>query len=305
MPLVGLDVDKTHIGRHGVQGMHDLFVVGGWIVPIAAKGNNAEACFRVPEGARQRAAMIRRQVEIIHRPGDVEIGIGVEPIHKAGALMAQIALDLEVRSEAIGDLVAILQIPIELLEQGAFRHVGDVGSHARNREPFSGPRVMVVIGSPVPVRVSLNGLATDLVKGDVLGRMAGGGGDGDGAKNTFRIGACPLQGLHPAHGAPGDTEQALNAQFVQQHGLRADHVGDGDDGKIETVGFAGFWVLGGGAGASLTAANDIGADHKKLVRVDGAARADHQWPPAILAGGWMGVCRVLIQGQGVAYQDNI
>ncbi len=35
---------------------------------------------RVAEGFRQHAAIIRRQIEIIHRAGDVEIGIGVEAV---------------------------------------------------------------------------------------------------------------------------------------------------------------------------------------------------------------------------------
>jgi hypothetical protein len=61
--------------------------------------------------------MVRGEIEIIHRAGDVEIGIGVEPVDEAQALMAQIALDLEVRIEAEGHLLAVLQLAAELVMQ--------------------------------------------------------------------------------------------------------------------------------------------------------------------------------------------
>jgi hypothetical protein len=44
--------------------------------------------------------MLGREIEIIHRAGDVEIGIGVEAVDEGRALVVQIALDLEIRVEA-------------------------------------------------------------------------------------------------------------------------------------------------------------------------------------------------------------
>ena len=58
--------------------------------------------------------MIRREVEIIHGAGDVEIGIGVEAVDEGRALVAQIALHLEIRVEAEGQLLAVLQVAAEL-----------------------------------------------------------------------------------------------------------------------------------------------------------------------------------------------
>ena len=54
--------------------------------------------------------MLGGEIEIIHRPRDVEIGVGVEPVDKGAALMAQIALDLEIGVKPIGDGVAVLQV---------------------------------------------------------------------------------------------------------------------------------------------------------------------------------------------------
>ena len=54
---------------------------------------------RAAEGFGQHAAMIGRQIEIIHRAGDVEIGIGVEAVDEGHALVMQIGFDLEIRRE--------------------------------------------------------------------------------------------------------------------------------------------------------------------------------------------------------------
>ena len=61
--------------------------------------------------------MLGGEVEIIHRPRDVEIGIGVEAVDEGAALVAQIALDLEIGVEAVGDRVAVLQVAAEFAVQ--------------------------------------------------------------------------------------------------------------------------------------------------------------------------------------------
>src|SRR3546814_10564946 len=70
--------------------------------------------------------MLLGQIEIIHRPGDVEIGIGVEPLDKAQPLMAKIAFDLKIGVEAEGHRVARLQLAAELFGQPRFGQIGDV-----------------------------------------------------------------------------------------------------------------------------------------------------------------------------------
>ncbi len=37
-----------------------------------------------------------REIEVVHGARDVEIGVGVEPVDEGGALVAQVALYLEV-----------------------------------------------------------------------------------------------------------------------------------------------------------------------------------------------------------------
>ena len=98
------------------------------------EGDDAEARLRAAEGVGQHAAMVGGEVEIVHRPGDVEIGVGVEAVDEARALVAQIALDLEVGVEAEGRRVAVLQVAAELALQRRLRQIGDVRGHARHRE---------------------------------------------------------------------------------------------------------------------------------------------------------------------------
>ena len=57
----------------------------------------------------QIAAVIRRQVEIVHRAGDRQIGIGVEPADERAALVAQIALHLEHVAEQGDGLAGVLR----------------------------------------------------------------------------------------------------------------------------------------------------------------------------------------------------
>ena len=56
----------------------------------------------------------------------------------------------------------------------------------------------------------------------------------------FRIGCHPLQGLHPAHGPSGDTQQTLDPEVIDQVVLDMDHVSDRDYREIEGVGLALF-----------------------------------------------------------------
>ena len=76
---------------------------------------------RSPEGVGEQPAMLLGQIEIVHRAGDVEIGVGVEAIDEADPLVAQIALHLEVGVEAEALGVARLQSPAELLGQARLR----------------------------------------------------------------------------------------------------------------------------------------------------------------------------------------
>ena len=103
MAAVGLDLDEAHLGRGGVERMGDVLVLDRRKQPVAGEGDDAEARLGAAEGFGQHAAIVRGEIEIIHRAGDVEIGIGVEAVDEGHALMVQIGFDLEVGREGEGD----------------------------------------------------------------------------------------------------------------------------------------------------------------------------------------------------------
>ena len=58
--------------------------------------------------------MAAAQIEVIHRPGDVEIAVGVEPFDEGGTLVAQVTLNLEVSLKTKGEIVPILKVAAKL-----------------------------------------------------------------------------------------------------------------------------------------------------------------------------------------------
>ena len=151
--------------------MHGGARIGGGKQPIGGEGNQAEARARALEGARENAAVIGREVEIIHGARDVEIRVRVEALDEAHPLVAQIAFDLEIGVEREGRRLAVLQVAAEFAVQRLFGQVGDMGRHARHAEPLARPRALLDIAPAAPIGIGHDGLPAHLVKGDVLSRM--------------------------------------------------------------------------------------------------------------------------------------
>lgn len=55
----------------------------------------------------------------------------------------------------------------------------------------------------------------------------------------------------------------------------------------------------------MAAPDDIGADDKEAVCVDGFARTDDRLPPAGFLVGWVGAGCMLIAGEGMADQNDV
>ena len=107
------------------------------------KESTQKRVVRAAEGVGQHAAMLGGEVEIVAGAGDVEIGVGVEAVDEGGALVAQIALHLEVGVEALGDGRRVLQIAAELALQRRLGQIGDVRRHARHRQAALGPHALL------------------------------------------------------------------------------------------------------------------------------------------------------------------
>ncbi len=143
------------------------------------------------------------------------------------------------------------------------------------------------------------------MEGDVLGRVARRRRQAHRGEDPLRVVRGPLQHLHAAHRAADDAEQGLDPQLLDQHGLGADHVGDGDHRKGQAEGLAGRRVGGGRAGRAHAAAEHVRADDEVALRVERQPRPDHPVPPAGLAGQRVFRGDVLVRGQGVADEDRV
>ena len=116
--------------------------VAGGKQPVGGEGDDAEAGSRAFEGARERSAIVRGEVEIVHRPRHVEIGVGIEAFDEDRALVTQVGFNLKIRVEGEGARRAVLEIASELAMQRALGEVGDVSRHARDAEALAGPRAL-------------------------------------------------------------------------------------------------------------------------------------------------------------------
>ena len=109
-------------------------------------------------------------------------------------------------------------------------------SHACHREAADRICAELLIAPLAPFGVGHDRLAADLVERDILRRMLGRTGDGDGGKAALGVARHPLQSLHAAHGAAGNAKEPLDPEMVEQHGLGLDHVAYRDDWKVEAPG---------------------------------------------------------------------
>jgi len=165
--------------------------------------------------------------------------------------------------------------------------------------------VVLVVVAPPPVRVAHDGLPSHLVERDLHGRVPVSGGDRDDRGHHLRVGGDPLQSLHPAHGAAGDGQEALDAQRTHQQLLSTNHVGHGHDGKAEAVRPTGGRIGAARAAGAATAADHIRADHEVLVGIEGSTGAHHHIPPAGLAVALVVAGGVSVTGQGVEEKDGV
>ena len=143
------------------------------------------------------------------------------------------------------------------------------------------------------------------MKGDILRGMFGTRGQRDCRKHPIGKSRGPLQDLHPAHRAARHAKQTFNAQTVQQAGLRAHHVADGDDRKINRPRILGCGIQAGRTRRAHATAQHIGANDKEAVRIKRFSRPHHAGPPTGLAGHRIDIGDMLVARQSVAYQNRI
>ena len=101
------------------------------VQPVGAERDQQRPRRDALERPRERpAAVLPGEVEVGQRARRVEVGVGVEALDERVGLVAQVALDLELRlGDRVADVVGELQPPAELVVQRRRGQVGDVADH--------------------------------------------------------------------------------------------------------------------------------------------------------------------------------
>jgi hypothetical protein len=310
MALVGVDLDEAHVGARAVERARDGAALRRREQPVGAERDEQEARARAPERLREIPALVGREVEIVHRAGHGQIGVGVEAAHEGAALVLEIALNLEAPAEQRHDLARVLrrrlQLAAELAGQRLLGEIGDVRAHARHPQPARRDRAGLPVAPALPVRIGENRLTAHLMKCDVLRRVVGRGCDRQRGKHRIRVVRRPLQRLHPAHRSADHREQPRNPEMRDESLLRPHHVADGHGREIRAPQHSGAALArAAGAGAAHAPAQDVGADHEIPLGVHRPPWPHHRVPPAGLSGQGVALRHVLVAGQGVADQHRV
>src|SRR5918998_772255 len=112
--------------------------------------------------------MAARHIVEVHRPGEVEVGVGIESAGELPALVVQVALDLEPPTELGVERGTPGGPPAEPLPLPGGALVGHHPSHPGDGEPPIGPPSRTVVVALLPVRVSHDSAASDLAHTDPL-----------------------------------------------------------------------------------------------------------------------------------------
>src|SRR5690606_7599102 len=133
-------LDEARRRADALQSLDDAARFGGGVEPVGVEAYQGETyIFSTRKGVRELAIMRFCEVEIIHRAGDVEIGVCVKAIGKCEPLMSEIGFDLEIRVEAEALRIAGLQAATEFLGQPRFGQIGDMRRHPRDSEALRRP----------------------------------------------------------------------------------------------------------------------------------------------------------------------
>ncbi len=175
-----------------------------------------------------------RRVEIVERARDQQVGVGVEVIAELVALIAQVALDLEIDALRRVDIApsASQQLADRTLGHHVVAQVRDVADHARDAQTAPRHHAVRVVVAAVEVRVGHDRPPRDFVERDVLRRQVRRARDHYGmprrAPDTAATSTAPAcrPGCRPS------PPQTVDAEPVEQPRLRIDPVFDRDHRKI-------------------------------------------------------------------------
>ena len=243
----------------------------------------------IPSSARASdpSAVLPREIEIGQRPRRVDVRVGVEPLDERVGLVAEVALDLELRlGDRVANVVGELKSPAELVTQSLRRQIRDVADHSRHAHARARRVFGVVVVTPLPRRVAHDRVPGDRIPGHALRVQRVRAGDRHDRIDLVGVADRPLERLHSPERATGHRCEPLDPELVQERALGPDHVRDGDHREVGAIRPARGRIERRGSRGAAAPAEQVRGDDEVLVGVEGLAGADHPVPPAeALAGG--------------------
>ena len=91
---VGVEFGVTGVFAGAEEGGGDGSILGGGEEPVAGEADHEGASFHGGEGGFEGAGALG-EIELVEGASDVEIGVGVEAVDEALALVAEVAFDFE------------------------------------------------------------------------------------------------------------------------------------------------------------------------------------------------------------------
>ena len=179
-----------------------------------------------------RCRLVGEGVEVVHHPGQIEVGIRIEALEKALGLVVEIALDLEVDAERrpVGPARAS-----ELQPQALLRDVRDVGEHACHRQADIGGQAGAVVVPVGKVLVAGDRRPRYGRERDVLRSQTRRRAHEDTVPDLARMIDRPLEDLHAAERAADRSVQALDAEVGEEPPVHGHEVGDREVRKAQPV----------------------------------------------------------------------
>ena len=165
------------------------------------------------------AAAVAGDVVEVHRRADHDVAVGVEAPAELGAVVLEVALDLELVAD---------EVAAEALGEHVVAAERDLGHHPGHGQPLVGTvaGLGVVVVAAAVARVELDRPAADRPPRDLLRGRLHARGDRDHRADAVRVHDRPLEHLHPAHRAADDGVPPGDPEVVGEAGLGAHHVAD-------------------------------------------------------------------------------